>query len=505
MCGRYVALLGGAVGEAGASAASLPDLGEREREQIIRGWNDTARDYDLGICLHSLFEAQAARTPSAVALTFEGSSLSYAELNSRANRLARHLIRLGAGPETLVGVLMERSTELVVSLLAVLKAGAAYLPLDPTYPKERLAFMLEDAAAPVLLTQGRLVGAAPTHRGQTFRVDEQWDEVEGLSDEDPRVGSDPGNLAYLIYTSGSTGRPKGVMIPHRGICNRLLWMQETYGLTPADAVLQKTPYSFDVSVWEFFWPLIAGARLVVARPGGHQESDYLAALIEREGVTVLHFVPSMLRQFLDDVEPGSCASVRAVICSGEALGRELQARFEGRLAAGLHNLYGPTEASVDVSAWACERGSERRGVPIGRPVANTQLYVLDGGMHPVPVGVAGELYIGGIQLGRGYLGRAALTAERFVPDPFGAEAGGRLYRTGDIARHLSGGEIEYLGRGDEQVKVRGHRIELGEIEAALLRHERVRECAVVAREDAPGDKRLVAYLVPAEPERVPLG
>jgi amino acid adenylation domain-containing protein len=406
LCGRLAALLGGAAAGAGAAASSLPALGDGEREQVLYGWNETAAPYPSHLCLHSLFERQAALTPAAVALTSEAGSLTYGELDGRANRLARHLLSLGVGVETLVGVLMERSAELVVSLLAVLKAGGAYLPLDPSYPRERLALMLEDAGVGVLLTQGRLLDAAAGHAGATFCVDEGWAEVAGLSGESPGAAAGPDNLAYVIYTSGSTGRPKGVMIPHRGICNRLLWMQETYGLTPADAVLQKTPYGFDVSVWEFFWPLIAGARLVVARPGGHQESDYLAALVGRERVTVLHFVPSMLRQFLEDVGAGSCAGVRAVICSGEALSRELQARFEGRLAAGLHNLYGPTEASVDVSAWACERGSGRRGVPIGRPVTNTQLYVLDGGMEPVAVGVAGELYIGGVQLGRGYLGRA---------------------------------------------------------------------------------------------------
>jgi acyl-coenzyme A synthetase/AMP-(fatty) acid ligase/acyl carrier protein len=303
----------------------------------------------------------------------------------------------------------------------------------------------------------------------------------------------------MIYTSGSTGRPKGALNTHRGIRNRLLWMQREYRLAPDDVVLQKTPFSFDVSVWELFWPLLAGARLLVARPGGHQDPAYLVRLVADEGVTTLHFVPSMLQAFLEQKDLARCTGLRRVICSGEALPHDLQQRFFSRMPSGveLHNLYGPTEAAVDVTFWRCAPEAPR--VPIGRPVSNTRIHLLDREMQPVPQGVAGELYIAGVQLARGYHGRPELTAERFVPAPAG-EPGARLYRTGDLARWLADGAIDYLGRVDFQVKVRGFRIELGEIESALAEHPGVREAAVLARADgAPGDLRLVAYVVPAGP------
>ncbi|HEY4595936.1 MAG TPA: amino acid adenylation domain-containing protein, partial [Thermoanaerobaculia bacterium] len=331
----------------------------------------------------------------------------------------------------------------------------------------------------VMLLDGTAVPSGPSSR--------QGDEVS------------PESLAYVIFTSGSTGRPKGVMNSHRGIVNRLLWMQETYGLGPQDRVLQKTPFSFDVSVWEFFWPLLAGARLVIARPGGHQDPAYLARLIAAEGITTVHFVPSMLQAFLEEPAAAGCTCLRRVIASGEALPAELRDRFFQRLPAGveLHNLYGPTEAAVDVTFEPCAPRRAGAGVAIGRPLANTRIHILDREMRPVPVGVAGELCIGGVQVARGYLSRPELTAERFVPDSRGEEPGRRLYKTGDLARHLPDGRIEYLGRLDHQVKVRGFRIELGEIEAALNRQPGVRESVVVAREDVPGDVRLVAYVVPA--------
>src|SRR5947208_5282852 len=302
----------------------------------------------------------------------------------------------------------------------------------------------------------------------------------------------------MIYTSGSTGKPKGAMNSHRAICNRLLWMQDAYQLHATDRVLQKTPFSFDVSVWEFFWPLMTGARLVIALPEGHKDSGYLVRLIRERSITTLHFVPSMMRVFLEEEGVEACGSLRRVICSGEALPHELQERCFTRLPwVELHNLYGPTEAAVDVTYWACRRGDERLTVPIGRPVANTQTYVLDAQMRPVPVGVPGELYIGGVQVGRGYAGRPDLTAERFVPDPFSKTPGARLYRTGDLVRHLPDGAIECLGRLDYQVKIRGQRIELGEIEATLDRHAGVRQSVVVAQAQA-GDQRLVAYVVPQQ-------
>ncbi|MBV8858951.1 MAG: amino acid adenylation domain-containing protein [Acidobacteria bacterium] len=504
MARHFEALLASAAADPDERISRLEMISVEEREQVLRGWNATGRDYPSGRRLHEWFEAQAALTPDRPALVFENETLTYAELNRRANQLAHYLRGRGVGPESLVGVLTERSVEMVVALYAVLKAGGAYVPFDPDYPQDRLAFMLEDAAVKVLLTQKRLAASVPAHGAEVFCLDEEWDAVACHGVENPPRLTDAAGAAYMIYTSGSTGRPKGVVNTHRGICNRLVWMQEAYQLTAADRVMQKTPFSFDVSVWEFFWPLMYGACLVVARPRGHQDSAYLAELVRAERITTMHFVPSMLQAFVE--EEGlerKCATLRRVICSGEALPFELQERFHARLpATGLHNLYGPTEAAVDVTFWECERDSPRRVVPIGRPIANTQIYILDRETAPVPAGVAGELHIGGIGVARGYLNRPALTAEKFIPDPFSAEPGARLYRTGDLARHLADGEVEYLGRLDHQVKVRGFRIELGEIEAALARHPSVREAVVLAREDAPGMKRLVAYFV-AEPQSAP--
>ncbi|HYN20266.1 MAG TPA: amino acid adenylation domain-containing protein, partial [Thermoanaerobaculia bacterium] len=480
---HFEALLTAALNDPGARLSDLPLFGAADSQQLIREWNDSRVDWDLDRPLHRWIEDQVLKTPDAPALTFEGETITYRELDSRAGQLAGRLRRRGVGPETRVGIAAERSLELVVSLLGVLKAGGAYVPLDPSYPQERLDFMVEDAD-PVLLTQELLV------------------EAEGSAPSAAIAARDvlPEHPAYVIYTSGSTGRPKGAVNTHRAIVNRLIWMQEQYGLTAGDVVLQKTPYSFDVSVWEFFWPLMAGARLVVARPGGHQDSAYLADLIRREGVTTLHFVPSMLQVFLEQPGVESCTSLRRVICSGEALPYELQQRFFAKLSfAELHNLYGPTEAAVDVTVWACDPGWPRPVVPIGRPISNLGIHVLDRASRPVPVGVPGELHIGGVGLARGYLNRPEMTAERFVPDPFG-EPGSRLYRTGDLVRLLSRGEIEYLGRIDFQVKIRGFRIELGEIEAALAAHPSVKEAVVLAREDRPGDKRLVAYVTGTEPD-----
>ncbi|HSF41609.1 MAG TPA: amino acid adenylation domain-containing protein [Thermoanaerobaculia bacterium] len=463
-----------------------------ERHQLVVEWNDTAREYvpPAGGTLTGLIAAQVARTPEAPAVVFAGETISYAELDRRSGRLARRLQSLGCRAGTPVGVLMERSVEMVVALLGVLKAGGAYLPLDPESPKERLAWMIEDSGVSLLLAQEPLPepGAAvltlsPGWRGEP--ADDEPLEPSGASGD---------TLAYVLYTSGSTGRPKAVMVPHRGIVNRLLWMQEAYGLTPADRVLQKTPYGFDVSVWEFFWPLMTGATLVVARPGGHRDSAYLAELIPRERVTVVHFVPSMLQIFLEEPDLSGCAGLRLVVASGEALPPELRLRCLERLPARLENLYGPTEASVDVTSWDCRQEAPRGVVPIGRPIANIRIHLLDRELSPTPVGVPGELHIAGVGLARGYLKRPDLTAERFLPDPFAAP-GERLYRTGDLARRLPDGAVEYLGRLDHQVKIRGFRIELGEIEAVLAAQPGVREAVVLARADGPSP-RLVAYVVP---------
>ncbi|WP_143292562.1 non-ribosomal peptide synthetase, partial [Burkholderia pseudomallei] len=397
----------------------------------------------------------------------------------------------------------ERGIEMVVGLLAILKAGGAYVPLDPSHPPERLRRMLDDTNPVAVLVDD--IGAdalasfeshvaARSPRVHLSRDIAQWRACSPANPPTPRERA-ARRLAYVIYTSGSSGEPKGVMNEHRGVVNRLWWMQQTYALDERDAVLQKTPFSFDVSVWEFFWPLMSGARLVIAKPEGHKDPAYLSELIDRERVTTLHFVPSMLQAFLEDEGAArGCGSVKRVMCSGEALPPSLVKRFYRCLPdARLHNLYGPTEAAVDVTAWACDAEEGGASVPIGRPIANTRIYVLDGHGQPVPRGVAGELYIGGVQVARGYLNRPELTRERFVDDPF--VAGGRLYKTGDLARWRTDGSLEYLGRNDFQVKIRGFRIELGEIEAQLAKVAGVRETVVLARDSGSpaGEKRLVAY------------
>ncbi|NEB42427.1 non-ribosomal peptide synthetase/MFS transporter [Streptomyces sp. SID14515] len=463
-----------------------------ERTRMLGEWNDTAVDLPDDATLTGLVAAQIARTPDAVAVGFGGETLTYAELDRAAERIARRLAREGVGPGSLVAVSAERSPDLLPGLLGVLRTGAAYSPLDPEYPAERLAFMLADSGAEVLLTQRRL----PVPEGCAARVlllddSAEWDGDN--SDGRHPVGPAADDLAYMIYTSGSTGRPKGVPNTHRAIANRLLWMARTYELTPADAVLQKTPTGFDVSVWELFLPLITGARLVVAQPGGHKDAAHLRDTIAEHGVTVAHFVPAMLDVFLaeDDVE--RCTTLRRVVCSGEELAPHTARAFTARLPhCALANLYGPTEAAVDVTSWEC--AGDLAVVPIGAPVDNTRLYVLDADLCPVPVGTPGELHIGGVQVSVGYHRRPGLTAARYVPDPFGPP-GARLYRTGDLARWRADGQLEHLGRIDQQVKIRGLRIEPGEIEAALRAEEGITAAAVIVREDNPGDKRLVAYVV----------
>ena len=485
------------------AAAAAPDtrigalpLMDADDAARLAAWNATERAYALDGGIHSAFEAQAARTPDAVALVAEDGRMTYAELDARANRVARRLSALGVVPGSRVGVCLERGAGMVAALLGTLKAGAAYVPLDPGYPAERLAHMLEDAAVPVLVTETRLLDGLPAHTAAVLCLDRDEAAIEAESDA-PLGIADAALPAYWIFTSGSTGRPKGAGNAHAGVLNRLWWMQEQYGLTADDAVLQKTPFSFDVSVWEFFWPLMTGARLVVARPEGHRDPAYLAQLIADQGVTTVHFVPSMLAAFLDGADVARCACLRRVMCSGEALPAELVERFDARMpaAARLHNLYGPTEAAVDVTFWAAPRGEARRTVPIGSPVANTRIHVLEPSGAPAPVGVPGELHIAGVQVGLGYLGRPGLTADRFVPDPFSSTPGARMYRTGDRARWTAEGVVEYLGRLDFQVKIRGLRIELGEIEAALAAHPEVREAVAAVRAAPSGDPLLVAYVV----------
>ncbi|HFE8801461.1 TPA: non-ribosomal peptide synthase/polyketide synthase [Pseudomonas aeruginosa] len=488
MARHWQNLLRGMLENPQASVDSLPMLDAEERGQLLEGWNATAAEYPLQRGVHRLFEEQVERTPTAPALAFGEERLDYAELNRRANRLAHALIERGVGADRLVGVAMERSIEMVVALMAILKAGGAYVPVDPEYPEERQAYMLEDSGVELLLSQSHLK-LSLAQGVQRIDLDRGAPWFEDYSEANPDIHLDGENLAYVIYTSGSTGKPKGAGNRHSALSNRLCWMQQAYGLGVGDTVLQKTPFSFDVSVWEFFWPLMSGARLVVAAPGDHRDPAKLVALINREGVDTLHFVPSMLQAFLQDEDVASCTSLKRIVCSGEALPADAQQQVFAKLPqAGLYNLYGPTEAAIDVTHWTCmEEGKD--AVPIGRPIANLACYILDGNLEPVPVGVLGELYLAGRGLARGYHQRPGLTAERFVASPF--VAGERMYRTGDLARYRADGVIEYAGRIDHQVKLRGLRIELGEIEARLLEHPWVREAAVLAVDG----RQLVGYVV----------
>ncbi|MCE7939874.1 MAG: amino acid adenylation domain-containing protein, partial [Chloroflexi bacterium CFX6] len=476
-----------------------PLLTGAERQQVVGVWNRTGRVYpDAAVPVQ--LAAQAARTPAAIAVRAGATTVTYAALLEQAYQVAQALRGRGIGPEALVAVALERSVDLVVALLGTWYAGAAFVPLDPSYPVARLRYMLDDSQAALLVTDGAQA-ARLAHAGPTLCLDRDRATLATYPATPPPGRLADAQLAYVLYTSGSTGQPKGAGNTHAGLRNRLQWMQEAYGLTAADRVLQKTPISFDVSVWEFFWPLLVGAELVMAEPGAHKDPAQLIQHIVAQGVTTLHFVPPMLQAFLDQPGVETCRSLRQIVCSGEALPATVPPRVQQQLpGVALHNLYGPTEAAIDVTAWTCPTPPAAT-VPIGRPIANLQIYVRDPQGEPVPIGVPGECYIGGIGVGRGYHRRPALTAARFVPDPFSAQPGQRLYRTGDLVRYRSDGTIEYLGRLDHQVKIRGVRIEVGEVEAALRQQPGIREAVVVARRDGPGGARLVGYVTtdPAQP------
>jgi amino acid adenylation domain-containing protein len=465
------------------SAAARPTATGPER--------GTGPDSDLA----DLILSQAARTPEATAIVCGDVYVTYREFAERSCRLAHHLRSVGVLPDTVVAVALDRSAEQLITAFAILLAGAAYLPLDPSYPEQRVAGILEDAQAPVLVTRSDALAALASKAAVIIVTDLDEEEISRWPSTAPEQVAGPDHLAYVIFTSGSTGRPKGAMNTRGALLNRVRWTQHAYRLTPQDTVLQKTPVGFDVSVWEIFWPLLAGARIVVARPDGHWDSQYLEEMISRYQVTLAHFVPSMLRIFLEVADLTRCGSLRQVLVSGEALTADLQlAFFDSGLPAQLDNLYGPAEAAIDVTRWNCRRDGNGAAVPIGHPVDGVQIHLLDAQGNPVTGDAEGDIHIGGIQVARGYLGQPALTADRFVPDPSGAAPGGRLYRTGDRGRRRPDGVLEFLGRTDDQVKLHGVRIELGEIEAALSAQPGVRACAVAVR-GQDTDAALVAYVV----------
>jgi amino acid adenylation domain-containing protein len=509
MVGHLQTLLESIVANPKQRIAELPLLTATEQHQLLVEWNNTQTEYPQDKCIHQLFESQVEKTPDAVAVVFVDEHLTYRELNKQANQLAHYLRSMGVKPDTLVGICVERSLSMVIGLLGILKAGVAYVPLDPRLPQERLTFILEDAQITVLLTQQLELNIE--NIAQTIYLDSDWQIITQQSEENPVSKVDADNLAYAIYTSGSTGKPKGVMLSHRNLCNHMFWMQATFPLTEKDKVLQKTPFSFDASVWEFYAPLLVGGQLVIARPGGHQDSAYLIKVIAEEKITTVQLVPSLLQMLLEQGGIETCDTLKHVFCGGEALPVVLQESLLSKLNVNLHNLYGPTEACIDATFWTCKDESDRQIVPIGRPISNTQIYILDSNLQPVPIGVPGELHIGGAGLARGYINRL-LTAEKFIPNPFRKAKGkrkkekeiesDRLYKTGDLARYLPDGNIEFLGRIDNQVKIRGFRIELGEIEALLSQHPEVNNAAAIAWEDSSSNKRLVAYIVPKQEQLI---
>ena len=489
MVGHYRTILGGAAANPDRRLLDLPLLPETERHQILVEWNRTKVDYSRDKCLHQLIEEQARRTPEAIALRFEEKQLTYGELNTRANQLARHLRELGVGPDVLVGICLERSLEMVVGLLGILKAGGAYLPLDPEYPKERIEFVLQDAQTTVLLTQERLLALAGGCQARVFCLDSDWWKVAHQERSDLSNPATSQNLAYVIYTSGSTGKPKGVQIPHRAVVNFMQSMAKTPGLAPQDILLAVTTLSFDIAGLELWLPLTLGAQAVIARRDTGRDGQALAQLLDGCGATVMQATPSTWQLLLSSGWAG--APRLKILCGGEAWSKELAQQLLKK-SASLWNMYGPTETTIWSAACRVESGD---GVFIGKPINNTQIYILDKQLQPVPPGLPGELHIGGVGLARGYHNRPELTSEKFIADPFSKEPGARLYKTGDSARFLPNGNIEYLGRLDYQVKIRGYRVELGEIEEVLNQHPGVQASIVIAREDSPGAKRLVAYLV----------
>ena len=491
MAGHLQTLLQGIAADPDQSLSSLPLLTTAERHQLLVEWNNTQAEFPKDQGVHELVQAQAARTPNATAVIFENEQLVYGELNQRANQLAHHLQKLGVGPDVLVGLCVERSLDMVVGLLGILKAGGAYVPLDPTYPQERLSFMLEDAKVPVLLTQSRLAERFPGSSARVLCLDSDWLVIARESAANPASQVKPENLAYVIYTSGSTGKPKGVQIPHRAVVNFLTSMSQKPGMTKQDRLLAVTTLSFDIAGLEIYLPLTLGASVEIVSREVASDGSQLLSKLASSGATVMQATPATWRMLLEAGWEGS-HGLKA-LCGGEAVSRKLVNQLSQKTSA-LWNMYGPTETTI----WSTttQLGPGEGAVPIGQPIANTQIFVLDKVRQPVPIGVAGELHIGGEGLARGYFKRPELTAEKFIASPFSPEPEARLYKTGDLVRYLPNGDIEFLGRIDHQTKIRGFRVELGEIEAVMRQHHAIHETVVVVREDNPGDQRLVAYIVP---------
>ena len=493
---QYRLLLGAMLAEPDRDIATHPLLTETQSRRMVQDWNATVADTPYRQPLHRLFERQATRSPDRLALVDPGLRLTYGELNGRANQLARHLTTHGVVPGVAVGVHLDASAAMIVAILAILKAGGTYVPLDPFYPAERIGYIIEDSAIPVLVTTRRLLDQLNRPGLESVCLDTDWPVIADYPDDDGvSVEVDPESLIYLMYTSGSTGKPKGVMVPHRGASNYVLWMLGRFPLGPDDKVLCKTSINFDISVWEIFLPLIAGAGLVLGSREDIQAPDALARLIRDQGITDIQFVPSALRAFVDANVLAGCTGLKRIFAGGEALALRLQQEVFQVFAGELHNLYGPTEASIYSCHWQCRRDERLHSVPIGGPIDNTEIYILDARMQPVAEGVAGDLHIGGVGVALGYRNKADITAKAFVPDTFSARPGAMLFKTGDQARYWGRGLIEFLGRGDGQVKVRGYRVELGEIEHHLRTHPQVRHAIIIAREDNADDVRLVAYML----------
>lgn len=491
---HYTKLLQSMLQTPGKEIWNLPIMPLEEAFQILDQWNATDRDYGKKHSLVSLFEEQVEKTPDRTALVYEGAELTYRQLDSHANKVAHFLRNNGVVAEQPVGICMEASIEMVVAIYGILKAGCPYLPLDPEHPVDRTAFILQDAKVSMVLCQKHL--RVPSSDARWICLDSEWDLISGEEEVAPAVDIGPRTIAYILYTSGSSGLPKGVLNEHLGVCNHMLWMQERFKLTQEDKVLQKTPFTFDGSLWEFFWPLQVGASLVIAPPGSNRDPQQLIRMINSFRITTIYLIPSMLRTFLDAPDLDLCRSLKTVISGGESISRELEDKFFSKFDATLYNFYGPTEAAISVTCWQCRSNNPRHFVPIGFPIANTQIYIVDSHMQPVPIGIHGEVLIGGAPVARGYLNQDELTKRSFIDNPFSQVSGARLFRTGDIARYHSDGILEYLGRADHQVKIHGRRIELGEIEVNLEQHPGVKEAAVVARKTSLGDVRIVAYVVP---------